>query len=94
MKQKLQIGDKIKWNVPIGGGEVYTILDIDTSRPTVRVGNHTLKKEILFQWDQDGRTVQRWGHDYHGLNQNLNKGGIIILNPRVEPVKWIKKFTL
>ena len=94
MKQKLRIGDKIRWNVPIGSGVVYTILDIDTSRPTVRVGNHTLKSEVLLQWDQGGQILQTWGYDYHRLNQNLNKGGIIILNPRVEPVKWVKKFTL
>jgi len=94
MKQKLQIGDKIRWNVPLGSGVVYTVLDIDTSRPTVRMGNNTLKNEILLQWDQDGQTTQLWGYDYHSLNQNLNKGGITILNPRVEPFKYLKKFTL
>jgi hypothetical protein len=94
MKQKLQIGDKIRWNVTVGSGVVYTILDIDTSRPTVRVGNHTLKSEVLFQWEDGGQIVQTWSHDYQKMNELIDVGRIIILNPRVEPNKYLKKFKL
>ena len=94
MKRKLQIGDKVRWNLTIGGGDVYTILDIDTSRPTVTVGNHALKNEVLFQWDQDGQIIQTWSHDYQKMNELVDLGHIIILNPKMEPNKYLKKFKL
>jgi len=98
MKPRLQIGDKIKWGDPISsssyyGEIIYTILDIDTSRPTEIINGKTIKKEILFQWEDGGRIEQVWSHDYQKVNQLINEGLIIILNPKINPIKWIKKFT-
>jgi len=94
MNKKLRIGDKIKWNVPIGSGVTYTIIDIDTTRPTFSIGPLEVREDILFQWGYDGIIHHEWGHSYHDLNQNLNKGGITILERDILPVRDIKKFTL
>ena len=93
---KLKIGDKIKWNVPIGGDVIYTIIDIDTSRDEIEViPDLFLKSEVLYQWeDDDGTICQGWGHSYDDLNDNLLRGGISILNGGIEPYKCIKKFKL
>jgi hypothetical protein len=91
---KLRIGDKIKWNVSIGGDFIYTILDIDTSREPLRIIGIEIRSEVLMQWESDGELHQEWGHSYHDLNMNLNNGGITIIGRDIEPIKEIKKFTL
>lgn len=98
MKPRLQIGDKIRWDDPINlnseyGEIIYTILDIDTSRPTEIINGLEVKKEILFQWEYGGRITQVWSHDYQKVNQLINEGLIVILNPKITPIKWIKKST-
>jgi hypothetical protein len=77
---KLRIGDKIKWNVSVGGGIIYTVLEFE--------------EEILFQWEVDGIITESWGHSYEELNKCLNKGGITIVSRSMEPIKEIKEFML
>ncbi len=93
-ERKLKIGDKIRWNIPIGGGVIYTIMDIDTTRPTRSFGPFEIREDILFQWECDGRTNLEWCHSYHDLNLNLNKGGIIILERDIKPNRDLLKFSL
>jgi hypothetical protein len=93
-EKKLRIGDKIRWNTPIGGGVIYTILDIDTTRPTFSIGPLEVREDILFQWRYDGIIHHEWGHSYEDLNLNLNKGGIIILERDIEPIRELLKFSL
>ena len=89
---KLRIGDKIKWNVAIGGDIIYTIIDIDTSRVLSSSG---FNEEVLFEWEDFlGEVRQLWCHSYDGLNERLLMGGIIIVERDIEPIKEIKKFTL
>lgn len=94
MENKLRVGDKIRWNVPVGGNTIYTILDIDLSRPKTIINGYQLSNEILFQWEECGQVITHWGHSYQGLNERLNKGGIIILERRIEPNKELLKFKL
>ena len=96
MKEKrLRIGDKIKWNVPIGGGLIYTIMNIDTSRPYIRVDRYPYENQILFQWEDSSGTIhQEWSHSYEDLNRNLNKGGITIVERNMVPYKELLKFSL
>jgi hypothetical protein len=91
---KLRIGDKIKWNVSVGGGIIYTVLDINTSRPPLTLGSVEFEEEILFQWEVDGIITESWGHSYEELNKCLNRGGITIVSGSMEPIKEIKEFTL
>jgi hypothetical protein len=93
-EKKLRIGDKIRWNTPIGGGVTYTIIDIDTSRPTYFIGPLEVRQDILFQWRYDGIIHHEWGHSYEDLNLNLNKGGITILERDIEPIRELLKFSL
>jgi len=92
--RKLRIGDKIKWDVTIGGNIIYTILDIDTSREPNYIGHIEIRQDILFQWEFCGLIHESWCHSYDDLNQNLNRGGIIIIKSGIEPIKEVKKFTL
>ena len=91
---KLRIGDKIKWNTSIGGGTIYTILDIDTTRPTIWIAGKEFKSEVLFQWEDFDGYYQGWGHSIDYLNQNLNNGGIIIVERNMVPHKELLKFSL
>jgi len=90
MSRKLQIGDIIKFS---HGGSIYTILDIDTSRPGIFDGR-IYNSHFYIQWGSGDRTYTTWTGDFEIMNQKLNLGGIIILNPSIEPIKSVKKFTL
>lgn len=94
MKKKLRIGDKIKWNNSIGDGTVYTILDIDTSRPTTTILSTEFKNEILFQWEDWDTVSQNWSHSIDALNTLLNEGRIIIVEREIKPYKELLKFSL
>ena len=94
MKKKLRIGDKVRWNVPVGGDTIYTIMDIDTSRPVKVVAHMEFKEEVLFQWLEDGLIRQTWSSSIDDLNKNLNKGGITIVERSIEPNKELLKFSL
>lgn len=95
MNNKLQIGDKIRWNVPVGGDTVYTIIDIDTNREPRRVSEYEFHEHILFEWeDYFGNKMMGWGHSYDELNKLLNKGGVNIVYRSIEPVRELKKFKL
>lgn len=91
---KLRIGDKIKWNVPIGGDEIYTIVNIDTTRPTLCIVGKEIKSEVLFQWEDFDGQHQLWCHSIDYLNQNLNNGGITIVERSMVPHKELLKFSL
>ena len=94
MKQKkLRVGDKIRWNLPIGSSTVYTILAIDTSRPKEQVGEHQFPQEVLFQWQAGGSLIQRWGHSYQLLYKSLNETKITRLQSTLEPYKEIPTFS-
>ena len=91
MDRKLQIGDIIKFS---DGGPTYTILDIDTSRPGIWAIDRVYNSHFHIQWVEGGRTYTTWVGNIEVMNQKLNIGRIIILNPKLEPIKDIKKFKL
>lgn len=93
-KKKLRIGDKIRWNNSIGGDTVYTIMDIDPSRPTTTIFTTEYKNEILFQWEHWGTVSQNWSHSIDALNDLLNEGKIIIVERDIKPYKELLKFSL
>jgi hypothetical protein len=95
MGMKLRIGDKIIWD-DLGNSPVFTILDIDTTRPPSNDSNGVFVsyKQVLFKWEQDGKTHVKWCCVYDTLNKLLNNGGISIVN-RIDCFrKELKKFTL
>jgi hypothetical protein len=95
MNNKLRIGDKIRWNVSIGSGTVYTIIDIDTNREPRMASGYEFHDQILFEWeDYFGCKCTDWGHSYDELNKLLNKGGLIIVSRSIEPIRELKKFKL
>ena len=91
MSRKLQIGDIIKFS---RGGSTYTILDIDTSRQGMWVHGRIHNSHFHIQWTEGGRIYTTWSGDFEIMNLKLEVGRIIILNPKLEPIKEIKKFTL
>lgn len=96
--RKLKIGDKIKWNQRIGGNLIYTILDIDiTHPPTVLTTPNKIycfDSQILLQWQEyDGKITQCWNYSLEGLNQEIVKGRISILNSEIEPYQHLPKFS-
>jgi hypothetical protein len=91
MSRKLQIGDIIKFS---NDGDNFTILDIDTSRQGMWVHGRIHNSHFHIQWEVGGRTYTTWSGDVEVMNQKLKVGRIIILNPKLEPIKEIKKFTL
>ena len=96
--RKLKIGDKIKWNQGIGGNIIYTILDIDTSREqtvlTTPSKTYHFENQILLQWQEwDGRITQFWNYSLDGINQEIVRGRISILNQELEPYKHLPKFS-
>lgn len=91
MSRKLQIGDIIKFS---NDGDNFTILDIDTSRQGMWVHGRIRNSHFHIQWEVGGRTYTAWLGDFEIMNQKLKVGRIIILNPKLEPIKEIKKFTL
>lgn len=91
MNIKLQIGDIIKFS---NGDGRYAILDIDESRPGMWVHGRVHNSHFYIQWIEGDRTYTTWAGDIDVMNQKLNIGRIIILNPKMEPIKDIKKFKL
>ena len=96
--RKLKIGHKIKWNLPIGAGIIYTILDIDTLREqtvlTTPNKTYYFDNQILVQWqERDGNITQCWGYSLDSLNQEIVRGRISILNSELEPCKHLPKFS-
>jgi hypothetical protein len=91
MNRKLQVGDIIKFS---DGGSTYTILGIDISRPGMWVHGRIHNSHFHIQWVWGDRTYTTWSGDIEVMNQKLNEGQIIILNPKLEPIREIKKFTL
>jgi hypothetical protein len=96
--RKLKIGDKIKWNLPIGGNTIYTILDIDILREqTVLITpnkTYHFDNQILLQWQEwDGRITQSWGYSLDEINQEIARGRISILNSEIEPCKHLTRFS-
>lgn len=95
MDNKLKIGDKIKWNVLIGGDTIYTILDIDASRPPTRIGGYEFQNQFLFERkDIDGETVSLWDHSYESLNNLLNSGDITIVGRGISPCRHLPTLKL
>ena len=95
--RKLKIGDKIKWNLPIGGNLIYTVLDIDALREqTVLITpnkTYHFDNQILVQWQEwDGNIAQCWNYSLDSLNQEIARGRILILN-EIEPCKHLPKFS-
>jgi hypothetical protein len=91
MSRKLQIGDIIKFS---NDGDNFTILDIDTSRQGMWVHGRIHNSHFHIQWEVGGRTYTTWSGDFEIMNQKLEVGRIIILNPKLEPIREIKKFKL
>jgi hypothetical protein len=93
--RKLKIGDKVKWNVAIGGDIVYTVRDISFNQPpTILQNGMVFPNEILFEFtDRNDNIIRVWGHQLSYINENISKGGITILNRDIEPYKEIKKFS-
>lgn len=89
--KKIQVGDKIKWNVPIGGDTIYTVIKIDTSRPHKLVGTHSFPQEILFQWQEGGYIMHVWGHSYDAFNEALNQNKIIRVGSLLEPIQKLSR---
>jgi len=96
--RKLKIGDKIKWNLPIGGNLIYTVLDIDILREqTVLITpnkTYHFDNQILVQWqERDGNITQSWGYSLDEINQLISRGEISILNSELEPYQHLPKFS-
>ena len=95
MNKKLKIGDKFIWHSFVGMPEKeFTILGIDTSRPGIWAIDRVYNSHFHIQWVEGGRTYTTWVGNIEVMNQKLNEGKIIILNPKMEPIKDIKKFKL
>ncbi len=75
----LKIGDKIKWNIPIDGSIIYTILDIDRTREPKIINGIVFKEEVLFQWVIDGEVFSTWGHDYDQMIRMIKEKKIFIV---------------
>jgi hypothetical protein len=98
--------DKIRWNLPedLGGGTIYTILDIDRTRKLKDIKNEDgdvllqVKEEILFKWynPHTGEEQIEWGHDYDLLNEEIKNNRIIIVEKRkmIPTADVIKKLKL
>ena len=81
MDKKLQIGDVISF-IDTGGNEtepIYTILDIDTSRPVQNANGQPQYSHFRIQWEEGDRTYTTWSGNWDRINEKLNKGGIKIL---------------
>ena len=96
--RKLKIGDKIVWNQRIGGSIIYTILDIDLTRPPSIITTpnqvYVFDSQILLQWQEyDGRLTQSWNYSLDDFNQEIIKGRISILNSELEPFQYLPKFS-
>ena len=91
MRKRLQIGDIIKFS---NDEVIYTIIDIDTSRPGMVVHGRVHNFHLHIQWVEGGMTYSTWSGDIDVLNRVLRAGRITILNQRIEPVKYIDKFKL
>ncbi len=98
MNKKIQVGDIIKFikedGIWDGPAYTYTILDIDTSRVIQDANGVPFYSHIYIQWETTDKVHQTWTGNLERINEKLNKGQIIIINPRMEPIKDIKKFTL
>lgn len=93
--RQLKIGDKIKWNVLIGGGIIYTIKDISFDQPpTVMKNGMTFPNQILFEYqDWDGSIIQSWSHEVSTINEAISQGKILILNKEIEPCQHLPRFS-
>lgn len=96
--RKLKIGDKIKWNLPIGGNLIYTVLDIDTSHEQTVITTpnkiYYFDSQILLQWQEyDGKITQCWNYSLDDFNRQIARGQISILNSELEPCKHLPKFS-
>ena len=83
---KIRVGDIIRFR---SGMRNYTVLDIDTSRVSFDVPT-----QLYIQFTEEDETSTIWWGCLESLNEKLNRGHITILNPRISPIKKIKKFTL
>ena len=96
--RKLKIGDKIVWNQRIGGSIIYTILDIDLTRPPSIITTpnqvYVFDSQILLQWQEyDGKITQSWNYSLDEINQAIFTGLISILNSEIEPYQHLPKFS-
>lgn len=89
---KLQIGDEIKWNLPLHAHVPSSkILDIDTSRPPTNINGHFLDNHVLVQFIIDKKPIEIWAYNYDILNQQLALGKISIIKQHNFP--YIKRFS-
>jgi hypothetical protein len=79
MDKKLQIGDVISF-IDTDGNEtepIYTILDIDTSRPVQNANGQHFYSHFRIQWKEGDITYKTWSGNWDKINEKLNKGEII-----------------
>ena len=87
MSKTIRVGDRIRWM-----STIYTVMEIDLSKPPTQLFGMSLEKQVLFQYDEDGQIKEIWSSSYDDINSLLMKGIIEIINPRFDPLQDIKKF--
>jgi len=101
----LEIGDKIKWvNERMPHNIIYKVIDIDTTRPPTRIETPNnpytkffeVRDEILMEWEQDGEIVNIWGYQYEAINEQIQRGRIVIVEKHNygDPLRNIKKLKI
>ena len=81
MDKKLQIGDVISF-IGMNGdqiGPIYTILDIDTSRPVKSANGQPHYSHFRIQWKEGDITYKTWSGNWDRINEKLNNGEIVII---------------
>lgn len=88
----LRIGDKYKWAL-FSDDAIYTILDIDKSRPLEKIGDGFYPNEVFLKRDSNDFMVEIWAHSIDNLNCFLEQNYIEIIERDFKPYNEIKNFT-
>lgn len=97
----IQVGDEIKWNLPIGGYLTYKVLAIDLTRPTAKflftngLPSIEIDNQVLIQWFdfETNCYKETWAYNYQALNDQVVLGRIKIVKRLGLPYTELKKFS-
>lgn len=90
----LRIGDILSFP---NSGNLYEVLDIDTSRPPAFIlEGKEFRQDVLFKNPERVGCVGSWAGSLQDLNERIEHGGLVIINrPGINPrLCGLKKFNL
>ena len=81
MNKKLQIGDVISFLDTDGNKTepIYTILDIDTSKPIQNANGQPFYSHFRIRWKEGDRSYTTWSGNWDRINDKLNNEEIIVI---------------